>query len=111
MQKTIKTLIFIAIAMVMSVFAQAETLSPQKGVVRIKLQSEVATQVGTREVKALNGRLSTGVRTLDAVNRRVKAVRMRRVFPYSEKFESKMAAYGLDRWYEVTFDETMNPRR
>ena len=43
MQKTIKTLIFIAIAMVMSVFAQAETLSPQKGVVRIKLQSEVAT--------------------------------------------------------------------
>lgn len=109
MQKTIKTLIFIAIAMVMSVFAQAETLSPQKGVVRIKLQSEVATQVGTREVKALNGRLSTGVRTLDAVNRRVKAVRMRRVFPYSEKFESKMAAYGLDRWYEVTFDETMNP--
>ena len=37
MQKTIKTLIFIAIAMVMSVFAQAETLSPQKGVVRIKL--------------------------------------------------------------------------
>ncbi|MGN0214412.1 MAG: S8 family peptidase, partial [Muribaculaceae bacterium] len=109
MQKTIKTLMLIAIAMVMSVFAQAETLSPQKGVVRIKLQSEVATQVGNREVKALNGRLTTGVRTLDAVNRRAKAVRMRRVFPYSEKFESKMAAYGLDRWYEVTFDETMNP--
>ncbi|MGM9844565.1 MAG: S8 family serine peptidase, partial [Muribaculaceae bacterium] len=81
----------------------------QKGVIRVKLQSEVATQVGNKEIKARNGQLTTGVRSLDAVSAKAKVKTMRRVFPYAPKYEARMALYGLDRWYEVTFDETKDP--
>ena len=109
MQKQIKKLMLAVMAVIVGVFAQAETLTPRPGVVRVKLQQEVATQVGNKEVKAKAGKLTTGVRALDAVATKAKVKSMRRVFPYSPKFESRMKAYGLDRWYEVSFDESMSP--
>ena len=109
MQKQIKKLMLAVMAIIVGVFAQAETLTPRPGVVRVKLQQEVATQVGNKEVKAKAGKLTTGVRALDAVATKAKVKSMRRVFPYSPKFEARMKAYGLDRWYEVSFDESMSP--
>ena len=109
MQKQIKKLMLAVMAVIVGVFAQAETLTPRPGVVRVKLQQEVATQVGNKEVKAKAGKLTTGVRALDAVATKAKVKSMRRVFPYSPKFEARMKAYGLDRWYEVSFDESMSP--
>ncbi len=103
-------LILLVIAMSSIVVAQAQSLTPLKGVVRVKLQTEVAKSVGNKTFTATNGVLSTGVSTLDASARQVKAMSMRRVFPYSAKYETQMAQFGLDRWYEVTFDETINPK-
>lgn len=89
--------------------SNAETLTPRKGVVRIKLQDNAAKSVGTAPRVKVNGLLSTGVSTLDLAAQKVKATSIRRVFPYAPQFEAQMAEYGLDRWYEVTFDETISP--
>lgn len=111
MQKIIsRFLLLLAIIVAGSAFAQAETLTPRKGVVRIKLQESAAKSVGlTPRVKAANGVLATGVHTLDVAASEVNASSIRRVFPYAPQYEEQMAAYGLDRWYEVTFDESINP--
>ena len=103
-------LMVLIIAMGSIVIAQAQSLTPQKGVVRVKLQAEVAKSVGNKTITATNGGLSTGAKTLDASARQIKAMSIRRVFPYSAKHEAQMAEFGLDRWYEVSFDETINPK-
>lgn len=103
-------LMLLVIAMSSVVIAQAQSLAPKKGVVRVKLQTEVAKSVGNKTITATNGVLSTGVQALDASVRQVKAMSFKRVFPYSAKYEDQMAQFGLDRWYEVTFDETINPK-
>ena len=111
MQKIFSRLVMLLIiAMSSAVFAQAQAQSPRKGVVRVKLQTEIAKSVGNKNITATNGILSTGVQTLDASARKVKAISFKRVFPYSAKYEDQMAQYGLDRWYEVSFDESINPK-
>ena len=110
MQKIISRFLMLLAAIVAcGMFAQAEALTPTKGVVRVKLQQESATEVGRTKRVANKGLLSTGVQTLDVAAKRIKATSIRRVFPYAPQFESQMAEYGLDRWYEVTFDESINP--
>ena len=108
MQKlALRLLLLLSIVLSGSIFAYAGDLTPKKGVIRVKLQPEVAAQVGnTSRVKSV-GDLSTGVRTLDVSAKAIKAVSMRRVFPYAPKFEAQRAKYGLDRWYEITFDESV----
>ncbi|MBR5332237.1 MAG: S8 family serine peptidase, partial [Muribaculaceae bacterium] len=103
-------LIVLTILMGSIVIAQAQNLAPRKGVVRVKLQTEVAKSVGNKTITATNGILSTGATTLDASTRQIKATSIRRVFPYSTKHDAKMAEFGLDRWYEVSFDESINPK-
>lgn len=110
MQKIISRFVMLLVAIVAcGMLAQAEVLTPTKGVVRIKLQREAAIGVGSTPRVASKGVLSTGVHTLDISAKRIKATSIRRVFPYAPQFESQMAEYGLDRWYEVTFDESIDP--
>lgn len=110
MQKIVSRFMMLLVAVVTcGMFAQAEALTPTKGVVRIKLQHEAATGVGIAPRVASKGVLSTGVHTLDISAKRIKATGIRRVFPYAPQFESQMAEYGLDRWYEVSFDESIDP--
>lgn len=83
----------------------------REGVVRVKLQPEVGARIGKAIIPMdASGVVTTGVTQLDRVNRQVKAVRMKRVFPYSPKFEAKHKQYGLDLWYEISFGkEGMTP--
>lgn len=90
--------------------SSASVASYREGVVRVKLQPELATAVqkaslpdGTIHRKAKAQHVSTGVSQLDRVAQRVKAVRMKRVFPYAGKDEAKHKAAGLDLWYDVTY--------
>lgn len=53
-----------------------------------------------------NGVVATGVTQLDRVNQKVKAVSMKRLIPYSPKFEERHKAAGLDLWYEIRFEDT-----
>ncbi len=41
----------------------------------------------------------------------MKAVSIRPMLPYVEKFAKQRAKYGLDRWYVINFDETVSPRK
>lgn len=91
-------------------YADASTNTPIKGVIRVKLQPQVATEVGITPRVAEKGVFSTGVHVLDISAQKIKAKSIRRVFPYSPKHEAQMTEFGLDRWYEVTFDESINPQ-
>lgn len=80
-----------------------------EGVVRVKLQREVADHMVAAKlplsVKGKNKKyVQTGVARLDRANEQVKAVSMKRVFPYAGKDEAKHRKYGLDLWYDVTYD-------
>ena len=108
MQKFSRFLVLLVV-LTCGIFAQAETLTPRKGVIRVKLQEQVATKLGVDAHFATKGVMSTGIHTLDVASQKVKATSIRRVFPYSPKHEAQMALYGLDRWYEVSFDESVNP--
>ena len=80
-----------------------------EGVVRVKLQREIADRMVAAKlplsVKGTNRKyVQTGVTPLDRVNQKVKAVSMTRVFPYAGKDEAKHKAAGLDLWYDVHYE-------
>lgn len=77
-----------------------------EGVVRVKLQREIADRLVAAKlplsVKGTSKKyVQTGVTPLDRVSQKVKAVSMTRVFPYAGKDEAKHKAAGLDLWYDV----------
>ena len=79
-----------------------------EGVVRVKLQREIADQMVKGQlplsVKGTKQKfVKTGVARLDRANEQVQAVSMTRVFPYAGKNEAKHKKYGLDLWYDVTY--------
>ena len=80
-----------------------------EGVVRVKLQREIADRMIAAKlplsVKGTSKKyVQTGVTLLDRVNQKVKAVSMTRVFPYAGKNEAKHKAFGLDLWYDVHYE-------
>ena len=115
-----RRLLLLACALLMSVGsvyvnAQTKTSSTAsqqqyvEGVVRVKLQPEVASRMVEAKlpmsVKGTSKQyVQTGVTPLDRVNQKVKAVSMKRVFPYAGKYEAKHKAYGLDLWYDVRYE-------
>lgn len=110
MQNVIKKALHVmvmAISMVgLSAYAAKQ---PTRGVIRVKLQPQTALQVGTAPRMQTMGMLTTGVTALDRAATQVKAVSMRRMLPYVPKFEAQRAKYGLDQWYVVSFDESVDP--
>lgn len=80
-----------------------------EGVVRVKLQREIADRMVAAKlplsVKGTSKKyVQTGVTPLDRVNQKVKAVSMTRVFPYAGKNEAKHKAFELDLWYDVHYE-------
>ena len=80
-----------------------------EGVVRVKLQREIADRMVAAKlplsVKGTSKKyVQTGVTPLDRVNQKVKAVSMTRVFPYAGQNEAKHKAFGLDLWYDVHYE-------
>lgn len=98
--------------------AQLPAASPQyaEGVVRVKLQPSLAAKVEKADLtgtatnvaasRAAAKYVTTGVQQLDAMAQKVHAVSMKRVFPYAGKDEAKHKKYGLDQWYDITYDNT-----
>lgn len=85
------------------------------GKVRVKLQPEIAERLskallptGASRVKATYAK--TGISQIDRVNQQVRAVTMKRVFPYAGKDEARHKAAGLDLWYDISYtSENMSP--
>lgn len=80
------------------------------GVIRVKLDPAVAEQLGNTP-QTRGGIVSTGIKSFDAVNKEIKAVNMKRVFPYAPKFEERMRKYGLHLWYEISYNEKLTPEQ
>lgn len=87
----------------------AITAEPTRGVVRVKLQPEAARKLGAHKVAAKGAAITTGVMPFDASVSKIKAVSIERMIPYNAKFEARRAKYGLDRWYEIKFDASVEP--
>lgn len=107
MRRKLLSLLLLLLASVGCGSAFAQTLTADgfvEGVVRVKLQREVASRISGGAMPMSNGVVTTGVTPLDRVGLKVKAVSMKRLFPYSPKFEERHKAAGLDLWYEVRFD-------
>ncbi len=86
------------------------TSSFEQGVVRVKLQPEMAVRIENAKLPTAAPSntqqvLKTGVVQMDRVAEKVKAVCMTRVFPYAGKDEEKHKQYGLDLWYDITFSD------
>lgn len=110
MRNLTKHFVLVLLCTILSTVAHASAQTPLKGVVRVKLQPQVALQVGNAPRVQTNGVLSTGITPLDAASKEVGAKSIKRVFPYAPKFEAQMSKFGLDCWYEVTFDEKVDPQ-
>jgi len=81
----------------------------QEGVVRIKIKPELSERI--KETKADAGTVViTGLKALDNLNKSFKASEIKRVFPYSPKFEAKLQKHGLHLWYEVNITTTMDAK-
>ena len=101
-----KTLLYLALLLCAIAYSpQSASSEVLPGVVRVKLQREVASRIAQRALPMSNGVVATGVTPLDRVNQKVKAVSMKRLIPYSPKFEERHKAAGLDLWYEIRFDD------
>lgn len=105
-----KTLLYLALLLCAVAYspqsaAQSQSSETLSGVVRVKLQREVASRIAQRALPMNNGVVATGVTQLDRVNQKVKAVSMKRLIPYSPKFEEMHKAAGLDLWYEIRFED------
>ena len=105
-----KTLLYLALLLCAAAYspqsaAQSQSSETLSGVVRVKLQREVASRIAQRALPMNNGVVATGVTQLDRVNQKVKAVSMKRLIPYSSKFEERHKAAGLDLWYEIRFED------
>ena len=85
------------------VMAQSDAGEPVKGVVRVKFQREVADRIASVAPFANGGVVKTGVEPLDNTGGKLKVVQMKRVFPYSPKFEEKHRKYGLDLYSQDLF--------
>lgn len=78
-----------------------------EGVVRVKLQREVADRLSHDAIlpASRDGFVTTGVAPLDRANQKVKAIKMTRVFAYSPVHDAKHKEFGLDLWYDIAFAE------
>ena len=79
-----------------------------KGSIRIKLKQEVLNKtsntIGINVTKGQKENKEIGLNNLDKISNQIGISKIKRVFPFSPKFEAKHRKYGLHLWYEVQFD-------
>ncbi|MCX2743832.1 S8 family serine peptidase [Mangrovivirga sp. M17] len=80
------------------------------GKVRIKFkESAFANQQNMRLAPSNENTDEVGIQSVDDVSKVVGITRIKRVFPFSPKFEAKHRKYNLHLWYEVEFDSSQSP--
>lgn len=110
MHKFLRQLLTAACAVIVSASAFAAQPEAVAGKVRVKLQPSVAKSVGSAPRKAKKaGTLVTEVSPLDASLKQIKGISIRPLFPPNPKYAAERAKYGIDQWYEITFDEQVSP--
>lgn len=88
----------------------AKAVEATRGVVRVKLQPEVARTVAKApRLRTSSGKVSSGVESLDHALNLISGVNIKPMLAPNPKFAAQRAKYGLDQWYVVTFDERLAP--
>lgn len=88
----------------------AKAVEATRGVVRVKLQPEVARTVAkVTRLRTSSGKVSSGVESLDDALNLISGVDIKPMLTPNPKFAAQRAKYGLDQWYIVTFDERLAP--
>src|SRR6056297_1702945 len=85
-----------------------------KGVIRIKIENSLVKQFDelhkkknhttNKVTQSEKGYVKTNIQALDAKNAEFGAKEYKRVFRDAGKFEKRHRAFGLHKWYEITFD-------
>ncbi|WP_044201906.1 S8 family serine peptidase [Flammeovirga sp. OC4] len=79
-------------------------------VVRVKLKPDAERAFLTlQQSNRSDGTLQMGQATLDEIYVNHNVLQMKRVFPYSQKFEERHRKHGLHLWYEFTYSTNQNP--
>lgn len=100
-------LLLVCLAVFITAMAQEGV---QPGKVRIKLKRESVNRVApamrtSRSPIVYEG---IGLSGLDRVLMQTKASTFKRMIPYSYRFDARHKASGIDLWYEVSIDSTLN---
>ena len=101
----------LAIVAVVAIVVSPELVagvSPKRGEIRVKLQPELALKLAQMPQIQTAGVRTTGIEPLDRAAAKAKTVSIRPMLPPSAKFARQRAKYGLDRWFVVSFDESMS---
>lgn len=84
--------------------------NPTPGIVRVKLQPEVARTVAkSPRLKSSSGKITSGVASLDNALNLISGVSIEPMLPPNPQFAAQRAKFGLDQWYVVKFDEHLLP--
>ncbi|NMM48325.1 S8 family serine peptidase [Marinigracilibium pacificum] len=106
-------LFFFSIIGTYSINAQSGYEEPDavvSGKVRIKFKESAFTnQANARLTPVYEDTDEVGIQSVDAVSKSVGITKIKRVFPFSPKFEAKHRKYNLHLWYEVEFDSAQSP--
>lgn len=111
MLKSLRTVVLSMACVIAGMASWAAGKQPTRGLIRVKLQPEMALKVGQTPRMQSMGTMSTGITPFDRAAKAVEATQMRRMVPYAPKFEAQRAKYGLDRWYVIEFNESIDPEQ
>ncbi|TNJ42888.1 S8 family serine peptidase [Tamlana fucoidanivorans] len=81
------------------------------GKIRLKFKQEAINQ--SKSFKVATGKTTSkevGLPNVDKVSNQIGIKQIKRVFPFSPKFEAKHRKYGLHLWYEVEFDSSKSAK-
>ncbi|WP_224489331.1 S8 family serine peptidase [Robertkochia flava] len=109
--KIIIALLF-GILQLTAVYAQQGKVSSDesvKGKIRMKIKpGALKSAPGLKINTGKDNAKKIGLQRVDEASASVGINRIKRVFPFSPKFEARHRKYGLHLWYEVEFDSTRN---
>ncbi len=103
----VKTTLFVAVLTLMStqVFAQSPVqYEPNKLIIKISEEAEASLNRTLLVEEAV-----TEIPTLDALNYEHGITSMQQLIRTDPRFAERHRAYGIDRWFEITFSDTISP--
>ena len=77
------------------------------GKIRVKFTEELALQIQSTLKSSKDSNITkTEVKSVDNALSSLNVTNLKRTLPYCGKFEKRTHESGLDRWYDITFDES-----
>ncbi len=78
------------------------------GEIIVKFREAVADSLEVAGTLSAEGRMVSGLRSIDRFNENVGAFKMERLFPDAGRFEARSRKMGMHLWYKITFDQSVS---